>query len=398
MDGYKHLKESINPMKKISFILLLIFPLCLQAQQNSKKWAQTLKEARGQSVYFYGWGGDNSINRFFKQIAREVSKEYGIEMNFVKVPDIALAVSKIFNEKKAGKNTNGSVDMLWINGKNFKSLKEFGLLSAPFLHELPNSKYIDQTLPYKVDFSVPTEGLEAPFGASSLLFIYDKKRLSNPPKNAQELLRFVKTHPNKFTYPAPPEFHGSSFLKQLLIELSQNNPALYASVKNQTQFAKITQPLWDYLAQIKPYLYSTNYPSNINETYTLFRNKALDLVLTFNPQTSKNKILKGEFPKTATTYAFDVGALSNLHFLAISFNSSAKAGAKAVINYLLSAEIQKRKQDPKYWGDLTVLDPQKIQNATSDFKKVSDFSYKKLSEPHPDWMQLIEKEWKKRHY
>jgi hypothetical protein len=44
------------------------------------------------------------------------------------------------------------------------------------------------------------------------------------------------------------------------------------------------------------------------------------------------------------------GALTNSHFLAIPFNASARAGAKVVVNFLLSPAAQARKSDPAFWG------------------------------------------------
>ncbi len=38
--------------------------------------------------------------------------------------------------------------------------------------------------------------------------------------SAAALLAWSKAHPGRFTYPKPPQFHGSSFLKQILLELT----------------------------------------------------------------------------------------------------------------------------------------------------------------------------------
>jgi ABC-type uncharacterized transport system YnjBCD substrate-binding protein len=41
----------------------------------------------------------------------------------VKLDDTANAVAKVLAEKAAGKNEGGSVDLIWINGENFASMK-----------------------------------------------------------------------------------------------------------------------------------------------------------------------------------------------------------------------------------------------------------------------------------
>ena len=55
------------------------------------------------------------------------------------------------------------------------------------------------------------------------------------------------------------------------------------------------------------------------------------------------------------SFVFDGGTLGNTHFVAIPFNANAAAGAMVLANFLMSPEAQARKQDPKVWGDPTVL-------------------------------------------
>lgn len=43
----------------------------------------------------------------------------------------------LLNEKQAGTD-KGSIDIIWINGENFASAKENGLLFGPFASELEN--------------------------------------------------------------------------------------------------------------------------------------------------------------------------------------------------------------------------------------------------------------------
>ena len=75
-------------------------------------------------------------------------------------------------EKAAGTTEGGAVDLIWINGENFASMKAQDLLFGPFVEDLPNFRYVDTagkptTL---VDFTVPTDGLEAPWGMAQFVF------------------------------------------------------------------------------------------------------------------------------------------------------------------------------------------------------------------------------------
>ena len=93
---------------------------------------------------------------------QEIARQYQVELVQVKVDDIAQSVSQLLAGKQAGKTSNGPIDLLWVNGENFKALKEQGLLGAPFTDELPNMALVDTALPVSEDFTVPVEGLEAP--------------------------------------------------------------------------------------------------------------------------------------------------------------------------------------------------------------------------------------------
>jgi len=96
------------------------------------------------------------------------------------------------------------------------------------------------------------EGLESPWGAAQLVFIYDTATVAEPPKSATELLEYVNEG-GRFAYPAPPIFQGTTMVKQLLIELTDNTDALAQPV-DEADFAAVTAPLWDYLDQLHPKL------------------------------------------------------------------------------------------------------------------------------------------------
>src|SRR5690349_13833441 len=82
-------------------------------------------------------------------------------------------------EKAAGRDSGGSVDLVWINGENFRAMRQQGLLYGPFAADLPNFRYVDTegkptTL---VDFTIPTEGYESPWGMAQFVLFYDGARV-----------------------------------------------------------------------------------------------------------------------------------------------------------------------------------------------------------------------------
>ncbi|MDD9194393.1 ABC transporter substrate-binding protein [Aliivibrio sp. S3MY1] len=370
--------------------LLLLNSLILSFSVHAADtWKEIEQKAKGQIVYFHAWGGSQEINNYLRWADKELQRTYGVTLKHVKVGDIAESTSRLLAEKTAGKNEGGSVDMVWINGENFKSMKSNQLLFGPFVNQLPSWEFVDKTLPVDSDFSEPTLGLEAPWGVGQLVFIHDKQALSNPPQSFAELLSYSKAFPNRITYPKPPEFHGTSFLKALLIELTNNDPQLMKPVE-QANFSEVTKSLWIYLDELHQTAWrkGKQFPSGTAQSLQLLDDGQIDLAVTFNPNEVFSAQASGKLADTTQTYAMEAGALSNIHFLAIPWNASAKEGAQVAINFLLSPEAQSRKGDLSVWGDPSVLSSRYL---TGSAKNTTLF--KSLAEPHPSWQVALEKEW-----
>ncbi|MDC5707550.1 ABC transporter substrate-binding protein [Vibrio europaeus] len=374
----------------ITLLSSLVFSLSAFAADT---WQEVVEKAKGQTVYFHAWGGSQEINRYIQWAGNELQSQYGVTLKHVKVTDIAETTSRLIAEKAAGKNSGGSVDMVWINGENFKSMKDNQLLFGPFVEGLPSWQYVDKSLPVDVDFSEPTDGLEAPWGVGQLVFIHDEKALNNPPQSFAELQSYAKAYPNRITYPRPPEFHGTSFVKALLIELTNNDASLQQPVSEQN-FAIVTAPLWSYLDEFHKVAWrgGKQFPAGTAETVQLLDDGQIDLAITFNPNAVFSAQVSGNLADTTKAYAMEAGALSNIHFLAIPWNANASAGAQVAINFLLSPEAQSRKGDLNVWGDPSVLNSQFLTGSAKNTQQ-----FKSIAEPHPSWQAALEKEWLKRY-
>lgn len=379
-------------MKKLA-LLATILTSFSSSYAISSDWAQVEKNAQGQTVYFHAWGGSQEINAYLKWTGQQLQNKYDITFKHVKVTDIAKTTSQLIAEKTAGKNSGGSVDMVWINGENFKSMKNNELLYGPFVDKLPSWQFVDKSLPVESDFSEATDGLEAPWGVGQLVFIHDSKTLNNPPASFAELLSYSKAFPNKISYPKPPQFHGTSFLKALLIELTDGDKSLYQPV-NKQDFDIVTQPLWAYLDELHKTAWKDGkqFPANSSEMIQLLDDRQLDLSITFNPNEVFSAQNNGKLAPSTKAYAMDSGALSNIHFLAIPFNANAKEGAMVAINFLLSPEAQSRKGELDIWGDPSVLQNQYLQGSAKETTL-----FKALPEPHPSWQLALESAWLERY-
>lgn len=375
------------------------------AEEVSEEWLAILGRARGQKVYFNAWGGSEVINDYIRWAGEQVAERYGVEVVHVKVTDIGDVVGRILAEKSAGRTSGGTVDLMWINGENFRAMKENGLLPAPYSQLLPNYQLVDtENKPTTLyDFTVPVDNLEVPWGMAQLVFIYDSTRLSTPPKSMEELLDFARRNPGRITYPAPPSFHGTTFIKQALLELSAD-PKVLSRPVHEVDFAGVTEPLWTYLDALHPHMWRSGrtFTSSSSEMQKLLADGEIAISLSFNPNDASNAIIRGELPPSVRTYVHKGGTIGNTHFLAVVFNSSSKEGAMVFANFLLSAEAQARKADPAVWGDPTVLDMQKLNNRQRQLciqisRGLATLSPEELGpvllEPHTSWVEALEKAW-----
>jgi putative thiamine transport system substrate-binding protein len=388
-------------MKLLSLAALtlsLALPSLAQAD-----WAKTENEARGQTVYFNAWGGGEAINAYIAWAAREVKARYGVDVKHVKITDAAEVVKRVQTELAAGRKTDGSVDLMWVNGENFRNLKQANLLFGPWAEELPNWGLVDLNKPVRSDFSVPTQGFEAPWGTAQLTFIADRAKTPVPPRSATELLAFAQANPGRVSYPKPPDFHGTTFVKQLLLELTPQRVLLQQPV-NREAFASATQPLWVYLDQLHAHLWRNGktFPASAAELHRMLADSELKLSLTFNPNEAANLITSKQLPPSAYSFGWHGGTIGNVHFVAIPVNAKARAGAQVFANFLLSAQAQARKADTSVWGDGTVLDLAKIPaplQAAMRARPPGALSevVPTLAEPHASWVEALEAEWLKRY-
>ncbi|MBA2714941.1 MAG: ABC transporter substrate-binding protein, partial [Rubrobacteraceae bacterium] len=270
-------------------------------------------------------------------------------------------VNKLLDEKTAGKE-KGTIDLVWINGENFATGAAADLWFGPWAKKLPNAKYIDWNSPsISNDFGYPVKGREAPWGKAQFVMVYDSARVEDPPKNTDELLAWAREHPGRFTYPAPPDFTGNAFVEQMFYGVvGEVEP--FQKPFDQRTFDQDSPKIYDYLNKLEPNLWreGETYPESSTKLDELYQNGEVWLDMSYNPQLAQRQVDEGLFPKSTRTYVLDNGTLNNTHYVAIPFNSSNKAGAQVVANFLESPAAQIKKQDPGGWGDLTALDIEKL--------------------------------------
>ncbi|MEQ8396395.1 ABC transporter substrate-binding protein [Thalassobaculum sp.] len=401
------------PSRRLDAFRILLIALLLvavtPAAAGSRPWNEVVEAARGQTVHFNAWGGSAQINGYIAWVGERVAERHGIRLVHVKLADTADAVARVVAEKTAGRNSGGSVDLIWINGENFAAMKRAGLLHGPWVEQAPNFRHVDvQGKPTTtVDFTVPTDGLEAPWGMAQFVFFHDTAHLATPPRTLAALADWIIQEPGRFTYPQPPDFIGTTFLKQALVGLVADRTVLAKPV-DAVDAAAVSAPLWAWLDRIRPSLWQDGrtYPQSGPALQRLLADGEVSMAMAFNPAEASAAIAAGTLPDTVRTSTLDGGTLSNTHFVAIPFNAAGKEAAMVVADFLMSPEAQAHKQDPRVWGDFTVLDVAALPPA--DRRRFADLPLgiatlspeqlgPALAEPHPSWSAWLEAEWERRY-
>lgn len=361
--------------------------------------------ARGQTVYFNAWAGNERVNTYLQWAGEQIREQFGVRLVHVKISETAEVVKRVRTEHAAGKK-DGSVDLVWINGENFLAMKREKLLFGPFARSLPNYRHVDVIgkPTTEIDFSEPVAGMESPWGMAQLTFFADRKRLATPPTSMAALLALARSQGGRISYPRPPDFHGTSFIKQALLELNPDRSTLYRSVSRDS-LARVGAPLWTFLDALHPHLWrgGRQFPQNAAAIRQMMADGELLIALTFNPNEAANEIAAKRLADSVYSFQFSAGTIANTHFVAIPVNASAPQGAQVVANFLLSPPAQARKADIAHWGDPTVLALDKL--SASDRARFGsaalpgqvEHPVAALAEPHASWVDPLEREWLRRY-
>ncbi len=297
--------------------------------------------ARGQTVRWWMYGGDDRVNGYVDDVVAPAARRLGVTIKRVPIADTAAALQRVVAQRRAGKTSGGAVDLVWINGENFADGKKAGLWLRDWATKLPNARrYLDQRDPaISRDFQVPVDGQESPWQKAAFVYAHDSARTASPPRDLDALLTYARSHPGRVTYPAPPDFTGSAFVRQVVQAKGEGGG-----------FA--------YLERLKPHLWrkGTTYPKTEAELDTLFGNGKVDFAMSYDAAFVASAVRRGRFPASARPFLLGGGTLQNTSFVAIPADAAHRAGAQVVADLLLSPRLQAAKLDPRSLGNPTVLD------------------------------------------
>lgn len=314
-----------------------------QAAVDLADWDTVVAGARDQTVRWWMFGGDQRANTFVDEHVRPAAQRLGVVVERVPVSDTADAVRRVLAERDAARQA-GSVDLIWINGENFAAGREADLWLQDWATRLPNAALVDwhdETI--ATDFGVPVDGQSSPWNRAAFVFAHDRARTPQPPSGFDDLLAWARRNPGRFTYPAPPDFTGSAFVRQAVQALGEDEA-----------FAL--------LAELKPLQWRQGeaFPASEAELNQLFGDNQVDVAMSYDPTFVATGVLQGVFPATAAPFVLDDGTLQNTSYVTIPASAGNLEGALVVADLLLDPELQAAMADPSVWGMPPVVDLERL--------------------------------------
>ena len=370
-------------------------------------WSIVAAAAQGQTVNLWMYGGDDRGNAYVDKILAPAAAAQGVTIHRVPVADTVDALNRVISETQAGRTDDGSVDLVWVNGENFRTGEQAHVWKCGWATRLPNTSYLDNQDPLLLnDFGTPVNGCEAPWHKAQFVIAYDSAKVTAPPASIPELLTWAAAHPGRFTYPQPPDFTGSAFLRQSLYGISGGVSAVPSTYDAATA-QPLEEKLWARLKAVAPSLWRSGqtYPRDLTALDRLYADGQVWFTMTYGPATVDARVKDGTFPATTRILALDGGTLGNASFLAIPANAAHAAAAEVVANLALSPEQQAAKADPTTWGQYTVLDIAKVspplrsrleaRSADSVVPPFSTLAAQSNPELSAGWVTPLEQGWRR---
>lgn len=376
------------------------------AALNNMAWDEIVELARGGEVNWFMWGGSDDINRYVSDFVGGILQDrYDITLNRIGVSDTVEVVNIVLGEREAGNIDDGSVDMIWINGENFRTMAQADLAYCGYPDVLPNNALIDWDNPAIAnDFGVPVDGCEIPWSTAQFAFAYNTALHDMPPTSIPDLLAWIEANPGQFTYPAPPDFNGSVFVRHVFYHVA-GGPDTLLGPFDQTRFDEVAAETWDILNRIEPFLWreGATYPNSMATLEQLYANQEVGILFNYEPAGVGVGIENGTLPPTTQGYALTDGTIGNTNYTLIPFNSPNKAAALVLQNVLLSPEAQLEKLRPDVWGAQPGIDLTRVEADIAEafaaiprhpnVAPAEDLAANALPELEASWISAIEQGW-----
>ena len=382
-------------------------PAAAPSAEAPQDFASVLERAKGQTVDWYMYGGDDRLNAYVNGYVKDRLTELGITLNQVKINDTAEAVNKVLGEKTAGKDEDGSVDLIWINGENFATLKQADAVHCGYVEMLPSAQYVDLEGPgLATDFGTPVEGCEVPWQQTTSSLVYDSTALTEADTaSVESLSAWAQANPGRFTYAAPPDFNGSMAVRTFFFDAA-GGPDAFLEDFDEKAYEDAAPGLWERLNALEPALWreGSTYPTDQGEVQALFAGDEIDAYLTYGSSAVGGLVEKGELPETTRSAVFDAGNIGNYSFTAIPYNAADKEAAMVLADLLLSPEAALVNAGPEGAGFTSAIDLSRLPaEQAAEFEQLQQSPYQvppaelaeaTLPEVSAEYVNRLEKDWK----
>lgn len=376
-----------------------------ESSEMPSSYREALQNAKGKTVTYYGFGGNDAQNRWVDSVISPMMKKKGITVKRVPM-DIDTIINKLTTEKEANKST-GSMDVVWINGENFYNAKKLSLLDTIKPSLIPNMKYMSKKDQDTItDMGTKIDNQEIPYGNAQFVLIGNKEMFKGQyPTSAKQLLNWAKQNPGKLTYVAPPDFTGSAFVRNIIYETVGFDKINQAKA-NKESIYKVIKPALNYLNELKPYLWQKgqSYPKSTAQLDKMFADGQVAMDFSYNQMYVATQKEQGIFNDNAETFLFNKGMIGNYSYLAIPKTAPNKSAAIVLINTMLSPEAQTKRLDAKYGATVSPYSankmPQDMKSKLSDSVEdnntisATELAKKRLPEVSGQKIPIIEQLWK----
>ncbi len=392
-------------------------------------WPAVVARARDEgAVRWYHWGGSEELNLWIEAEVAPSLNAAGVRLESVRVPATRDAVDVVLADAAAGRGLGrGSVDLIWINGDNFRTLAQADLLFGPFADLIPNARWFalaeedPAAAINRYDLGTPTLLRSIPWFAGQYVCYVDTARLplARAPRDHAALAALARERPGRFTYVRPPDYIGTAFVQQAVVALGPAGPRLEpflddVALLSAAEVTRLLEPGFAYLRELEPFLLGGGgsegergvpvYPASAAAWERLLASGEIDLACEDNVFHAHSGVERGRLPESVRTIVFPERAMRvNKSFLAIPANAPHPAAALLLADELSSVESHLSKLALIGFPialDLPRLSPEQRAAALEVSPDLRGLSYDDLAEHavpdmHASWVPLIDRLWER---
>ncbi|MDR1972367.1 MAG: extracellular solute-binding protein [Treponema sp.] len=227
------------------------------------------------------------------------------------------------------------------------------------------------------------KGIFVPYRGTAVYLAYNSAVVPNPPKTDQELYRWIREHPGRFSYNIP--LTGGSGLSFAVTAVYNRLPE-EAALSGDTIWRDNYKTEWDegiaLLQELHPYLYKTagrvQYPNKNAGTLTLLANQEIDMCPAYVNMVLEQKSM-GVLPQSIEIVQISPAFSGALAGFCMPSIGGDKEAAYLVMDYFLSPEAQAIAWNGMYAFPLIALSTLKnLENAAwlnaAEFSEIRYFS------------------------